>query len=302
MMRDISLVKTNLAYYLEDKALRAGFYRNVESLSSSISYGGDLGALQLVNEDPNFDDGTVYQSAFKNWVHESGIPAPRVGISEPTSYSGVYVNGTFYDKDTAGAYSHNVDFPNGRIIFDNALNASDEVSASFAYKEFFVKVVDRQFNQLDEVSFEGLYKDNPLQTGIDAYPRPNEFWLPGVFVEFDSRLNSGYELGSVSNVKDYLFDLHVLGRDTIVDEIADFISDTYRDVIVGVDYNSAPFPTLRHGFRNDSYTRYADYANLYSAFRWRKIYVESTDVFKEPSLLNMERRRVQVQLRVYPNF
>jgi len=126
-MRDKGLVKQNIKLFLEDLLLKDGLYNNVV-VGQTDFYFNDISRLQpgdQVYPEPDFIasfPNKVFQSAFKNWVHEDGIPSPGSGIAPPTVASGVTVGGTFFPTaTTVGAFAHSIDFPNGRVIFQTPL-------------------------------------------------------------------------------------------------------------------------------------------------------------------------------------
>jgi len=70
-LRRKSLVKSNLDLWLNDLFLKDGFFIDVSTGDTDV-YGRDISEM-ISTPDPSYADGRVWQSAFKEWVHESGI-------------------------------------------------------------------------------------------------------------------------------------------------------------------------------------------------------------------------------------
>jgi len=297
-----SLLESNIQFWLENKMLTEGLYRNISEAQVDF-YARDLSLLLPVTSDPDYQDGQVWQSAFKNWVYESGIVPVQTGIVPPTLVSGVTVNGTFYPDSTVGGFAHFVDFPNGRIIFNSPISTASIVRTSFAYKEVTVGFAEELDNERMDLLIETAIKDNPRQSGVQSYPSRDNRTLPAIWIDVLRRENDGYELGSKSLVSDFYGVLHIWARDRWMRNIVeDILNDAHRDVLLGIDFNSAPFPLLHRGRRNPAWSKYSDYANVYSNFFWRRIYLDEIGCKKDKPLFEIERTRLTFQARIYPNF
>jgi len=301
-LRRKALLKTNLELWLNDKLLREGLYTNV-SAGEINAYWADVSLLVSVS-DEDYMDGRVWQSAFKNWVYENGIPSPSSGVAPPTVASGVTVNGTFYPQaTTSGVFAHDFDFINGRVVFNSPILTSSIVQGQFAYKEVLIDQADKFNNENQPLQIETTYKDNPSQTGVETYPTKDSRTLPAIWVDIVGRDNDGYELGSKSLVSDFLGVFHVWGRDSYLrDIIEDILNDAHRDVLLGIDFNTAEFPILTRGRKNPAWPGYTAQANVHSKDFWRRIYLDNINARKDPSLFEIERTRVGFLARIYPNF
>lgn len=297
-----SLLESNLQFWLEDKLLRQGLYQNVPS-GQVDAYGRDQSKLLSVSNDEDFQSGQVWQSAFKNWVYESGIVPYQSGLAEPTLVSGVVVDGTFYADSVSGVFEHFVDFPNGRVIFTTPISTISTVQASFAYKKVTVDFAERFDNERMDLLIETAIKDNPQQSGVQLYPTKDNRTLPAVWIDVLRRENDGYELGSKSLISDHFGVFHVWARDRFLRNIIeDILSETHRDVLLGINFNDAPFPLLNKGRRNPAWTTYADNARVHGPYFWRRIYLDDVGSTKDKPLFEIERTRVTFQARIYPNF
>lgn len=293
---------------MEDLLLRDGFYTNINVGQLDV-YSRDLSSLQpgdvvYPEPDPTYSQANrVFQSAFKNWVYESGIPSSS-GVLPPLVASGVTVGGTFFPTaTTVGAFAHFIDFPNGRVIFNSALAGTPVVQAEFSYKMVLVDHANLFNNENRPVLIETALKDNPQETGVITYPTPLSRTLPAIFIDVLSRQNNAYELGTRSPIQDYFGVLHVWTRDEFTrDLIEDVIADEFRNVLLGIDFNTAPDPLLFNGRNNPNFSGYSSLAQVWGQHFWRRIYLEDISPTKDSPLYEVERSRVDFNIRVYPNF
>lgn len=305
ILRNKSLVKQNLELWLNDLLLKDGLYRNI-SIGEVDFYGRDLSLMvpgENIEPDIPFADNRVFQSAFKNWVYECGIGSPSSGVLPPTVASGVAVNGTFYPSSGVGAFSHKVDYPNGRVIFDSPIAAGSIVKADFAHKEVGIHFANSFNNERSPLLIETSYKDNPRATGVDSYPSSQARTLPAIFIDFLGRNSDGYELGSKSLIAEHFGVFHIWARDDYYrDIIEDILASEQHSVILGINFNTAPLPLLAFGERNPNFPCYSSLANVNSPYFWRRIYLDGSSPRKDKALFEVERTRVEFTIRVYPNF
>ena len=303
-LRRKALLRTNLQLWLNDILLREGLYKNVATGETNYN-GFDISAMIPV-EDESYVQGQVWQSAFKNWVYESGIPSPSSGVAPPLVASGVTVNGTFYpEATTSGAFAHDIDFPNGRVVFQSPIPVGSVVQGEFSFKEVTVDFADSFDNERVDLLTETAFKDNPQQTGVQIYPDKRSRTLPAIWIDILRRDNSGHEIGSKSLISDFTGIFHVWGRDSYLrDVVEDILADSERDVIIGIDFNNAPFPLLSRGRRNPAWTNYAtviqECQTIVPENFYRRIYLESLEPEKDSSLFEIERTRVNFVARIYP--
>jgi hypothetical protein len=302
MLSEKPLIKSNLHYWMEDKLVRAGWYDNV-TVGETNFYGHDISRFIPITDDPDFIDGRVWQSAFKNWVYASGIPAAFSGVAAPFVASGVVVDGTFYSEAATGIYAHQLDFENGRVIFDNVIAGSPVVQGAFSYQLVSVRMADELDNENQPVLLESFYKDNPAQTGVATYPSAANRTLPAIFIDVRDRKNSPYELGTRNSVKDYFVVCHLYNRNPLYqDRLEDFLANFHHETILGINFSTAPFPLGAFGERDLTFTGYSTLASLYSGYFWRRIYLEEVEIKKVAGLFNIQRSQAHMRVRIYPNF
>ena len=299
-----ALVKSNLEYWLNNKLLTDGLYVSISSGLVDI-YGNDLSRL-IASSDESFPSGSVYQSAFKNWVYESGIIVSESGLAPPVVCSGVYVNGIFRAHDTgsplySAAYGHSIDYPNGRVIFDSVVSAT--VQAEFSYKTVTVSQAPQKNNENRPLLIETAWKDNPQASGADIYPKASSQTLPAVFIDVIDRTSKGYEIGSKSLIADFFGVFHIWSRDDyMLDLIEDVLTSAQHDVILGINFNNAPYALNYIGDKNEAFASYDTYANAWHQYFWRRMYLDEVRGKKDTPLFEVERGRAEFRVRVYPNF
>jgi len=297
-----ALLKSNLELWLNDIFLRNGLFTIVTSGETDI-YNNDISRL-LSSNDPTFvDNNTIFQSPYKNWVYEDGIVPIESGVLPPVVASGVIVNGTFYSSSTNGTYAHAIDFPNGRVVFDNALAGSPIVQVDYSYKEATVDFANIFDNEDMPIQIETALKDNPAQTGVAGYPKSDTRTLPAVFIDVLSRSTIAYELGTREGAANFDGIFHLWTRDDFMrDIIEDILVDENRQILLGINFNTAQYPLLSTGAKNTSFTSYSLMANLNNVHFWRRIYLDVIDATKDVPLFEIERSRIGFNAKVYQNF
>jgi hypothetical protein len=129
--------------------INKGGYYNINIPTSGI-YQSDKSKLAPV-KDPNFTDGKVWQSNRSNWVWETGVSK-----GTPISPTGVYVN------NVPASSGYNIDYKNGRVVFDNPVAVSSNVRIAYSHKYIqvfpandlgFFKNIQRLSDRSDNVQF-----------------------------------------------------------------------------------------------------------------------------------------------------
>ena len=148
-------LRANLISFFDWGLLNKGNFYNVY-IPSSGQYGGDKSKLQHV-KDERYSAGQVWQGFRNNWVWESGLSTSV----QPIRISGVYVNNTFYSSSTSGAFSHYIDYPRGRVIFNSPIATTSTVKAEYSYK--YVNVCDaNDVTFLKELQTGSFRLDSPM--------------------------------------------------------------------------------------------------------------------------------------------
>ncbi len=208
----------NITAFLDWALLGLGGFYNVR-LNSAQAYGGNPSKLRL-GDDRRFPRGMVWDGFRNNWIWETNVE----GAAQPISISGVYVNSNFYPTGTVGAYSFNVDYPRGRVVFDSPIPHNSVVQMEYSYKLYDVCPASVQwFKSL----MQGTYRLDDMQfnafgSGLWNILPESRAQLPAIVVESVPRRNSvGYQLGGGQWIFTNVY-FHVMAavepmRDNIID-------------------------------------------------------------------------------------
>lgn len=186
--------EANLLSFFEWGMLNIGGFTNINAIPEGTYY-GDTSRLRPV-QDPNFNDGQVWEAGQSNWVWESGMELPLT--SNPIRVSGVFVNSTFYPSSTSGQYSFIVNYPAGRIVFNNPIPTTSIVQCSYSAKWIMWDLAESSYFR--EAIHQAYNAGDPtyLQFGSGNWQQlyPARVQYPFVAIEVvDADLGPGYELG-----------------------------------------------------------------------------------------------------------
>lgn len=180
------IIRANVISFIDWGLVDKGGYFNVLLTQSGV-YGGDFSRLRPVS-DPRYTTGTVWEAQNNNWVWESGT-----SIGNPIAISGVWVNGSLLPHS-----GYTVDYPNGRIVFDEPRSLSSTVRVEHSYK--YVYVTDaRSVSVLRSVYPRSWMYDGPnffVGSGQYSQLADQRIQLPAVAVEIGGISHSPYELGT----------------------------------------------------------------------------------------------------------
>jgi hypothetical protein len=196
-------LESNMIQFFNWGMLCIGGFNDVIYGNASGAFGGDMSQLTPM-KDVSYLDGQVWQGFRQDWVWESGVEYN----TQPIPISGVWVNNIFYSSNDS-QYSFHIDYPGGRIIFDNPLPITTKVNASYSYRDYTIQSSDtRWFRQIMFESFR-VDKSDFLQYGSGVWNvfAQNRIQLPAIVVEVVPRRQMfGYELGGKTTFhQDVLF-------------------------------------------------------------------------------------------------
>lgn len=187
-------IQDNIVEWLDWGLLEKGNYFN--TTKGELSPDGNDYSLLQVSNNSNFESGRAWDGFRPNWVWQSGIVPPE-GMEPPIvgndnehpGISGVYVNDTFYASDTTGAYSHYVDYYNGRVVFDNPIPTGSKVQAEYSYKYISV-IYANSLPWIREVRYKSLLGEHD-----DILPSEMTINLPCIAIEVSNRKTTPFALG-----------------------------------------------------------------------------------------------------------
>lgn len=195
-------IQDALVEYFDWALLEKGNYFNV--IKGELSPNGkDMSRLRLSSNDA-YSSGQVWEGFRKNWVWQSGVsgvgmPAPIVGTNKNfPGISGVYVNGQFQPTSGVGQYAHQIDYFNGRVIFNSPIPTGAIVQAEYSYKYINV-VYSNNVPWLREVQTNTQQPTSnfyDVSTGAWDIPPETRLQLPAIAFEIvPIRRFKGYQLG-----------------------------------------------------------------------------------------------------------
>ncbi len=217
--------------------LEIGGFQNISrSPAASGSFGRTSSRYRLRNSsDPSYEVGQVWEGFRNDWVWESGVSYED---TKPIQVSGVWVDNAFYlPNDTT--YSHYVDYPNGRIVFDNPMPATKRVEANFSHRTVGVTLSSEKFVQelmFDSFDIEDLDTYLISASGTRNQLGSRRLQLPVVALELvSSPQRKPFQLGGGEYVfTDVLF--HVFADNEFEkNNIKDVILNQHEKVIYLVD-------------------------------------------------------------------
>jgi hypothetical protein len=259
-----SLLKLNMRLFTDMAFLREGAFFNIPS-GTQFYDGSDMSVLlpDISADDTlfNISDGQVWQSPFRQWVYESGVPLDGTEVElSPALASGVFVEGSFRSPGDP-EFGHTIDYINGRVIFNDPQPIGLKVNATFSYREVRLGF-EHDFNQQFQRGFlESKYTTNPSTSMQIVYPSGFAQPFPAVFIEVDERDQEGYELGNRSAIIRERVKLHIWALDDIQrDNIVDVLMAQWEKNLPIIDFNIAPLPLS--GIHNTLSFEYIPYQKL----------------------------------------
>lgn len=203
----ISQLEDNLKSFLDWAFLNIGAYTNVNRPTTNALSGSAMYKLKL-SSDPSVTSGRVWETSRKDWVWESGV---SYGSGTPVSFSGVYVNNSFYPAPSgSGSVGYKANYPLGRVTFTNPLPANSNVEASYSFRNVQIYKSNESdwFREIQKYSYDPSKFNN-----IKEITSNHRVQMPSIVIELTPRtILKPYEIGSTTNIiyQDVL--LHILSE------------------------------------------------------------------------------------------
>lgn len=306
------LVAPNLVMLFDWGFLDKGAYSNVRLNQSDIN-NSNRSQLRKVN-DPNFS-GRVWEAPVKNLVWESGVSQGSViGIS------GIYVNNTFVPSNSSGTYAHNIDYPNGRVIFNSAPPANTNVKMEYSYKTIDFKIAEesRIMQFLLNPSFNISSQNFMAGSGEFTTLSPNVITLPHVAFEVSPDIRSRpIELGSFNLYRDTTVLIHCFANtDAYAKKLGDIFMNQSEKTFYMLDIDSlarnGDFPIDYRGYKRANAKTYPQLVDMNSgAYRETTMAVTNSFVstngfinysFKDYIGTNLHHTVVRLTLEIVKTF
>jgi hypothetical protein len=196
----LSVIEDNIKMFLDWSFLNIGGFVNIKIQTPNISSSNsnnNMSKLKLSTE-PGATAGTTWESVRKDWIYETGVTHRS---SSPINISGVYLNSNFLSAPTgSGLYGYRVNYPLGRVIFNNPVSTNSDIKLEYSYRYIQVyKANDTPWwKEFQTKTYNSVYsKTSPLS---DISP-DNRIQLPSIVVEpTDRTYLKPYQLGSSENI------------------------------------------------------------------------------------------------------
>jgi hypothetical protein len=260
--------RENLISLFDYGLLEKSAYTNIDIPTTGV-YGGLEHKLRPV-DDPRFSRGQVWEGFRSNWVWESGVGAYTSTNPAYPGVSGVYVTGVFYPTSTTGIYAHHINHTLGRVVFNNPIATSLDISCRYSYKYVNVCQADG-LNWFRRIQEQSERADNPnyISNSGESFILPeNRIQLPMIGVEvINSRRMSPFAIGGGQYVKtDFL--MHCVAEDSYTrDMLADVVSMQNDKVFTSYDLDlissSNAFPLDYRGVPISGAKTYPDLVSNY---------------------------------------
>lgn len=247
------ILEHNLISFFDWGLINGNGFLNVR-IPTSGAYGGDFSRLRLV-KDARYTDGQVWEAARMNWVWETGLSSSV----QPISISGIYVGNTFRPT-TDGTYY--IDYPNGRVIFNNAISTSSIIKVEHSSK--FVNVTSTQ-----NVPWLRLGQNNSFRVDDSNFLANSGNWnnygetrvqFPTIALEILQEKLSGFQIGGNQYCRNRINFFIIAEDKNTVDRLAHIIDIQREKTIYLFDSNNIAtndkFPLNQFGTPNSGFLTY----------------------------------------------
>jgi hypothetical protein len=296
----LNIIEGNFKTYFDWAFLNIGAWFDATIDSQSI-YGTNSHAKLLYFEDEAYDPGSVWQGIRKDWVWESGV---NFNESNPIAISGLYINDSFY-PNIPGPGAFEIDYPNGRILLDNPINAESNVELNYSYRfvQTYRAIDSPWFSLLQYSSLQTDNKDIVRNSDGDWSIGPNHrFQLPAIIIEAVARSRSRpFEIGSNSLIIEQDITFHILAENkSDRNKLLDILRLQQDSVIWLYNTNTLAqddkYPLDHNGnLKNNPLM----YPNIIDQYKWRKCWIKNVNLFEIDSFHpNMHRGMIRATLEI----
>ena len=281
----LNILESNMKMFFDWSFLQIGGWFDATVATSGTIYGNSNPQYKLILvDDDAYNAGQVWQGVRKDWVWESGA---CYSGSYPIVISGLYVNNTFRPY-SSGTFT--VDYNNGRVIFNTAINRTSTVNLnhSYRYVQTYRANESPWFNQIQFGSYNRSNVDiQQISAGEWSIGGNHRIQLPAIVIESVPRSRSRpYEIGNTSlwveqDIAFYVIAENKNDRNKLLD-----ILRLQQDITVQLyDSNalaqSDNYPLDYNGDLKNSALMYPQIINQYP---WRKCFFKNISLFEMDSI------------------
>lgn len=189
----LNIVEANFKSYFDWAFLDLGAWFDAKIDKYTINSSTVQQAQLIPVADDSYIDGQVWQGIRKDWIYERNCHPTQ----EPIQINGLTVNGVFHPYPGS---DFTINYPEGRVIFDNPIDISSQVLMEYSYRGVQVyRASDAPwFSELQYGSFNNSNPDiQRMEDGNWNIAGNQRVQLPAIIIDPISRSNSvPYEIGS----------------------------------------------------------------------------------------------------------
>lgn len=217
-------------------------------------------------DDETLTNKTIYGSPYKQWIYDNNV----TGATIP---SGLTIDGSFVPTGTSGM---SFDFDNGRVIFDDDVSTTLDISGTYTIKDFNLYITDKSE---EELIIESKYKNNSRFALTETYIEPYQSVTPAIFLSSETIKNNAFALGGQDetkiNAKGVVFADNLYQLDGLLSVCADAAQRCFSIVPM----TKHPLDEFR-GIKTGLYPTGYDYSNISSSYSNDKVYIYNVDTSK----------------------
>lgn len=279
----LNILEINMKTFFDWSFLCIGAWFDVNIYDSNF-YGNNKHAKLIPVSDPSYDEGQVWQSVRKDWVWETGL---IFNETTPIDISGIFIDNTYYVNN---GLNYTINYPDGRIIFENAKSLSSEITLNYSYRNIQTyRASDSPwFNVLQYNSFNTSSPDiNRSEDGDWSIAGNHRVQLPAIVIESVARSRSfPYELGNNDIVIEQDIEFYVLAENkNDRNKILDILRLQQDLVFLLYDTNDLAkndqYPLDHNGNLKTNAMMYPDIVDTYT---WRKAWIKNVSLFEIESV------------------
>lgn len=225
--RDIvSSLEDNVKSFLDYSFLNIGAFVNVNiPLSNANSMGPHK--LIAVSGDAALPYPKTWETSRKDWIYETGVSYQN---SQPINITGIYLNNVFLPVPTgSGSYSYSLNYPKGRVTFNNNINSNSQVYMNYSHR--LVQI----YKSSDNIWWKEIEKNNYNPSTYLS----NDIQLPSIVLQIVPRsVSIPHELGNTANILQQDMLLHIFSETSIQrNNIIDILLKQKDNTIILYDIN-----------------------------------------------------------------
>lgn len=292
----LNSIEANLKMFLDWAFLKIGGWLDV-SINESTLQNNSYDKL-LLSEDKAYPSGKAWDSLRKDWVWEKGIVFNN---KSPIAIQAISVNGTPIANNGS---QYNINYPLGRVIFNNPVPADAIVRAAYSYR--YVQVYRANDSEwFNTIQYNGLSTNktiNRLSNGSWEIGNNHTMQLPAIVIESLPKSRSKpHEIGSGGLIVEQDFAFHILAdskndRNKIIDILRLQQDLTILLFDINALFAEDKYPLNYHGNLKNNPLMYPDIIGQYP---WKKCWLKNIAVFDVESIdPNMHRAAVRVTAEI----